>query len=803
MNKNPIRSSTKVGVRLNSLSNLTLYKLRINLTKLIGITSVFVLTGFVPGSTFATIDETKCNADTFAGLTIPGSDPDAANVTGIGLKPPATRNIPLTPSPITQTTGAGLITSPTLGTYCRVTGEIYTWTPTSSDPTPSTNNVSTITFEVRLPSTWNGDYMQYGGGNLDGNLTTNAIVLGPPPGFFFFNSTANNAPLSATYSSSGGYVISAADAGHVDVCIRPASSDGVIPPSLTAENGMTCASINQLGTIGAAFINSDGTQNVDRWLNFSYRSRHLQALVAKDIIQRYYNTPPLYSFHSGGSSGGRNSLIAAQRYPKDFDGIIASSPATNPGSVASWVATSQKQFPGTNSNGDVCDVTHLSNCLKSQVIPTAGADNVLPLIHKATMAACEARDGLVDGIISDPANCNFDPLTDSNLPTCPADKTQWPRDPSSGLPLCLSAEQKDVLKTLYSPVTVSGMNVVVLGGNPGYEADSAKQLVAHQFGATPTTSRPASYVNVDEFTRSFIYNDQSLTLQTLNLANQGRFFVDWMECGSGFISPPCSLFDPDVYWPTFDLTEFLTNGGTHGNGGKMLIPQGQLDVILPGSALYYYNGLVSQMGGLDQTRQFARMFLIPGKGHSAFTAAAGAPAIFNYLTPIETWVKSGVAPDSILGSNTLPLPITRPICAYPFKAVYTGPSGDTVKMRDAANFQCRYYNFKGFLNPVDGFPTINLVKGGQAVPVKFSLGSNWGLNIFAVGYPKTEVISCDSTTPVDGTTAAEEVSNLKYDSNSDTYTYLWKPSKTLSGTCQQLVIRLNEGTTLRANFNIK
>jgi hypothetical protein len=112
------------------------------------------------------------------------------------------------------------------------------------------------------------------------------------------------------------------------------------------------------------------------------------------------------------------------------------------------------------------------------------------------------------------------------------------------------------------------------------------------------------------------------------------------------------------------------------------------------------------------------------------------------------------------------------------------------------------YNFDGFFPPVDNPPTFNMVKAGQAIPVKFSLNGDQGLNIFATGYPKSQSITCDSTAPVDGieVTVTAGNSSLSYDPVTDTYTYVWKTDKSWANTCRQLVVKLNDDTFHRANF---
>jgi hypothetical protein len=112
------------------------------------------------------------------------------------------------------------------------------------------------------------------------------------------------------------------------------------------------------------------------------------------------------------------------------------------------------------------------------------------------------------------------------------------------------------------------------------------------------------------------------------------------------------------------------------------------------------------------------------------------------------------------------------------------------------------FNFTGFFQPVDNFPTINLVKAGASVPVKFSLGGNKGLSIFATGYPKSEQIACDSTAEVDGTATAGS-NGLSFDPTTNVYTYVWKTEKAWATTCRQLVVKLNDNTIHRANFKFK
>jgi hypothetical protein len=115
------------------------------------------------------------------------------------------------------------------------------------------------------------------------------------------------------------------------------------------------------------------------------------------------------------------------------------------------------------------------------------------------------------------------------------------------------------------------------------------------------------------------------------------------------------------------------------------------------------------------------------------------------------------------------------------------------------------YHFGGFTSPVDGLPTLNQMKAGAAVPVKFSLGSSLGLSIFAAGYPKSQSVACTSTAPVDGIeeTVTAGASGLQYDAASGIYHYVWKTDKAWAGTCRQLVLAFADGSIARAGFKFK
>lgn len=167
---------------------------------------------------------------------------------------------------------------------------------------------------------------------------------------------------------------------------------------------------------------------------------------------------------------------------------------------------------------------------------------------------------------------------------------------------------------------------------------------------------------------------------------------------------------------------------------------------------------------------------------------------------------SATVTDTLLGSG----PVTSPVSAAPDTSSIGSRTVSLTGYDNAdreASLNCGYsviYDWAGFFRPVDNLPTLNSVKAGSAVPVKFSLGGDQGLDIMAAGYPKSEVILCDSTAQVDGIeqTVTAGGSSLSYDASVGQYIYVWKTDRLWAGTCRQLVVKLDDGTVHRANFKL-
>ena len=408
-----------------------------------------------------------------------------------------------------------------------------------------------ITFELRLPTNWNKKFYYYGCGGFCGN--TNAI------------NTANVALAR-------GYATTASDMG---------------THALSAINGAWAYN------------------NREREFNFGFRGTHATTLAAKTLIQKYYGKSPVRSYFQGCSTGGRQGMVEAQRYPDDFNGIISGAyviPYTPIGAVhLCWSGTAN-----LDENGNpIMSVTKL------------------PMLHEAVLDACDGIDGLVDGIIEDPRKCHFDPAV-----------LQCSGTPG---PDCLTADEVKVVRRLYErPHDSKGRPLIPGAPEPGsellwnlYMSDSGPS-VAYLFGT--------------DFVRYVAFeNDPGPDFTCRDF--------DWD------IDPPRLAFTEAIYGASNpDLRAFRNRGG------KLIAFQGWSDdQVNPRNTIDYYETAVKSMGGLIETQKFFRLFMIPGMKHCS--GGDGATQI-DYLTALEQWVEHGIAPCRLVASHLSPNRRSR---VHPFR----------------------------------------------------------------------------------------------------------------------------------------
>ncbi|MEO8026135.1 MAG: tannase/feruloyl esterase family alpha/beta hydrolase [Bryobacteraceae bacterium] len=376
----------------------------------------------------------------------------------------------------------------------------------------------------------------------------------------------------------------------------------------------------------------------EKIVDFAYRAIHETAEKSKAVMQGFYGKSPKHSYFSGCSNGGRQALVEAQRYPADYDGIIAGAAAN---------------FWTHNFAGFVWD----GQALDKAPIPAAK----MPALEKAALAACDAHDGVEDGVIDDPSRCHFDPAT---LACRGAESDS-----------CLTPAQIGALKKIYDgPRNSKGKQLF-----PGYVPGGESGPGGWSRWITGADSQQAIFGR--GFFKNMVFQDAAWDFRSFN-------------------------FDRDME-VTDDKSARLFNA-TDANlkafkdrGGKLLMYHGWSDTaISPTNAILYYESVVAKMGP-KQTGEFTQLYMVPGMQHCAGGPGPNSFGTNPSATPsdprhslalaLDQWVDKGVVPDHIVatkykaGANPESgVARTRPLCPYPQVARYTG-SGST---DDAANFKC-------------------------------------------------------------------------------------------------------------------
>jgi feruloyl esterase len=375
-----------------------------------------------------------------------------------------------------------------------------------------------------------------------------------------------------------------------------------------------------------------GQGHPEKVVDWAYRAIHVTAEVSKLIVRDHTGKFPDHSYFVGCSTGGHQALSEAQRFPDDYDGIVAGSPGYDRirqiGSYLwAWTATHTKEG--------------------APVLPASK----LPLLTKSAVAACDSNDGLKDGLIDDPRLCRFDPAT----LLCKAG------DSAS----CLTPPQVDAVKKVYSDLRNPRTGEQIYPGwSPGSEAfaDGANAGWRGFVLDPPEPMRVGVY-------RYFLFDDPNWDWRTMDWDRD----IAYADAKLGFMS----AVDPD-------LTAFKQRGG------KLLMHTGWADpVAIPNDVLKYYEAATRKMGGAEKTKEFFRFFMAPGMGHCG---GGPGPNTYDALSALEQWVEKGVAPSKIVASHSTGAVVdrTRPLCPYPQVARWKG-TGST---DDAANFVCTNANQK-------------------------------------------------------------------------------------------------------------
>ncbi len=381
----------------------------------------------------------------------------------------------------------------------------------------------------------------------------------------------------------------------------------------------------------------------EKIIDFGYRAIHLMTQLAKTLVLAFYGSNPQHSYFSACSNGGRQALMEAQRFPEDYDGIIAGAPAnflTHLLTSSIWDAQATTLDPAS-------------------YIPTGK----LAAISRGVNDACDALDGVTDGILNDPRQCHFDPAV---LLCNGAD--------SEG---CLTAAQVSALKKLYGGAHDSHAREIYPGFLPGAETGGGG-WAAWITGSAPRTGLLFSFGT--GFFADMVYEKADLDLLRADI-DQALAAAD-------------ERMAPTLNAMNANLAAFESRGG------KLILYHGWNDPAISAlNTINYYNSVVGKMGQRD-TDSFVRVFMVPGMQHCAAGPGpdsfgqAGSTAPMdpqhNIQLALEQWVEKWTAPSTIIatkyaiGDPNRTVKMTRPLCAYPQAAKYNG-TGDT---NLAASFVC-------------------------------------------------------------------------------------------------------------------
>lgn len=473
------------------------------------------------------------------------------------------------------------------GEYCKVLGAIHPHTYTAPD----------INFEVNLPSDWNGKTLQFGGGGLNGTVVTGL-------GHYAKQPDTEPAPLAR------GYVTLGSDSGH--------QSSG--------------------GFDGTFFLNAEA---MDNYGHMQIKKTHDVALA---LVNARYGNAPGYNYFIGGSQGGHEGFDAVQRYPDDYDGVVAGYPAHN------------------------VLMLHLSALAFTQALMAHdGASWLNPaeaeFLVQQVYATCDNLDAAADGIISNVTACRAETAPFKLLN---ADNPLRCTDGGDGGDACLSDAQLEALNLIDSPYTT---------GFPVFNDDNGSAVFPKWTPFEGSTFRDGGLAILGA-------EGPQQALQAAPADATNRFAVAQDLTLNVFTD-----YDPQRY--AGRITEVAARISANSvvldrfrdKGGKLIFFHGLVDdFITPYSSIQYYDRLLARYG--QDTDTFVRFYTIPGMGHvtGVFNARLAT------LDALEAWVERGEAPDTLIASDANPdtRGRTRPVCHYPSWPQYDG-SGD---VNNAASFTC-------------------------------------------------------------------------------------------------------------------
>lgn len=472
------------------------------------------------------------------------------------------------------------------GEFCRVTGSITAVLASTPD----------IHFDLNLPLNWNGRALQIGGGGYDGVVVSGIGVTPFSP---------VHAPLAEGYATFGD------DSGH------------------TGDSALAV-----FGLVNEAVV------------NFGYAHLKKTHDVALALIERVYGRRPERTYFGGGSTGGREGYTVMQRFPDDYDGVIANSPALN--------------FSGVRLLGVA--LGHAEYATPGGYVPPA----LLERVYQRTLEVCDKLDGAADGIISDVEGCRLHEQEIIDSLRCTAST------PPGASDACLTDPQIATLLVLRDGLSLPYPLSWNANHYPGYNVFQGTQFtgmlgLAHNPGRLPYPTFVANgylFTQGDSYIRYFVTQNAKFDSLTFDIQHPGHY-------GQQLFALSQTIGSMDT-----DLTRYIAHGG------KLITLQGLADeVISPNETISYYDTLIERYG-VDKVDSFMRLYMVPGYQHGN---GVFIPSV-DLLGALDNWVTHGVSPETLTATD-IALSTngrTRPVCRYPMFPRYLGKGN----VNAAQNFVC-------------------------------------------------------------------------------------------------------------------
>ena len=512
--------------------------------------------------------------------------------------------------------------APALPEHCEVTGRLR-------ERTGIDGQRYAINFHMRLPTTWNGRFLFQGGGGSDGAIGDAIGAIGP----------------GLPTALARGFAVLSQDSGHDNRTNNDPARQGTI-----------------------SFAHDPQARR-----DHAYASLDVTARTGKAIVQEFYRRAPDRSYFYGCSEGGREGMVFAQRFSELFDGIVAAAPGFALPKAAIAEAWDTQAFASLAIRSDLTDSAG------TPIIARTFSDADLALVAEAVLAACDADDGIADGIVGDHRACT----TERVAPALAARTCRGAKSAD-----CLSADQVSTLKRVFAGPRNSRGDTLYsdwawdagIGGRVGERYHQGWRI--WKIGGYPPSTIPALNVVLGGPSLSALFTTPPTPLPNEPRALLGYLLEFDMDRDAPKIFARNGPFT-ESSWEMVgakrtDLSAFQRRGG------KLIVPHGMSDPVFSANdTMRWWDEVNVASGG--RAAAFVRVFPVPGMAH-----CGGGPATDQYdcLAAVEDWVERGTPPDRILARASAATPWasrTRPLCPYPTVARYAG----TGSIEDAASFVCR------------------------------------------------------------------------------------------------------------------